>query len=207
MSDSPIETVDVIARRLGQFVPDNIFSQFIRSFSLLRNYRWRLVFPLDFNISPYDIESVTVPMRNVDKSSWVRDGKTSYYATEPSDMDEMTVTLYEHSDARVIKQIYAWKGLIQNSDGTFNYPYVYQRDLILQLVSPINIEMLSIKIKNAWPSTTRIGQFSYSASSEIVKVTQSFVVNDISLDSKDASIKSAISSLLSKFSNTFSRLG
>lgn len=126
----------------------------------------------------YYAEDVQIALPFFSAQDYFRNGTRVYYPTY-SDTGTINITFYEDGFLNVTRYIEAWKNLIQNREtGLYNYPSVYKKEIRVEPLGNTGVPGGIFIVKGAFPTQSQQLSFG-SNSSEVVKISQEFVVNRI----------------------------
>lgn len=132
-----------------------------------------------YSIPTYYVESVTLEMNNIDGLGvFTGSGYTNY--PQFHKIGDLSVILYEDTNASTLKWIGAWKSLIKDfQSGVYRPPDDYKRTMSFALMDNNNQTVLHFKYLGVWPTTTSGIPMDYGG--ERIKITQSFMVDDVEI--------------------------
>lgn len=144
-------------------------------------YKWVAQFPVDFGSlsDPLNVERFSIPLPNYNAEPSYSAGANVYYPSN-RDIEGFSATLYLSEDAGVLEDIMRWKSLIQNPDGTFNYPDEYKFPVTALLLSGDNVEVARFQYNGVFPTQTQTPELDY-ATSERVLMAQSFSADEVQI--------------------------
>jgi len=132
-------------------------------------WRWRAMMP-QIPGSSYLIagnyalvEAITFPHTRISPVGRFVAGTRRYYP-DFSDVDPISVMLYEDENYNATKYIYAWRNLIKNGEDNYFPANNYKKAIELKLYSAEddNTELLTFKANGVWPSDISAFDYSYT---------------------------------------------
>lgn len=130
------------------------------------------------------VEEVQVNLPNVEDWNAFRNGTRSYYAGF-SDVGTLTMTCYEDNRLSTMTYFATWFGTIQNqTDGTFNPPSKYQKDVKIWVMAPSSsggkLDRIGYLIAHGIFPKDRQGLNFTSGNSDRHRIQVTFSVNNVS---------------------------
>lgn len=145
-------------------------------FEIHRSYLFRCEI-VGFEFLSSRVESIT-PTFSGQESVGIHLAGSKDYHPEFIDIAGFDIVFTEDVEGSVITAIQGWKNLIQNSDGTFNYPDEYKRTVRVDVMRPDHSRARSMRYVGVFPTQTGMPSYSYADSSK-AEITQSFSVDGV----------------------------
>jgi hypothetical protein len=140
--------------------------------------RWQVRMPnmaSDFAIMALTVE---IASRNVAAKDRYAQGK-QFKRPDVSTLDDLTIGFYETHDFTVTDYMNAWDGKVRNSDGSYNPPTSYWRDIVVEMLAYEDDTVVkTFTFKNCWPTTSGNWSLSYEDPNGTIIFTQTFAVDD-----------------------------
>lgn len=151
-------------------------------------------FDVDLDIN-HRVFSISVPNFSYDTVK-TQTKNTYWYSASNKDLGQISMTVDEFEDGLSLKYIQAWFSLIENTDGTYNVPAYYKRDIQVVRYSGSKNELSTLTYKGCFP--TGISESSYShESSGILQYNVTFACDTMTFD-VSPNVKAAIAQVQSQ---------
>jgi len=141
----------------------------------LLSFKWHCV-SLPFAMDTTDVESVSLPFPSLNVKPVFGAGKFTYYPgfLELSSFD---ITFYEDSLASSRRALMAWQERIRHPvEGYYYLPANYKRNIEFELMDTTGKAILSVVLKNCWPTQTNNWDLSYTEDGRLT-VQQNFALD------------------------------
>lgn len=146
-------------------------------------------FDIDNDIN-HRVFSINAPNPNYDTTK-TQTKNTYWYSASNKDIGQITITMDEYEDTLSLKYINSWISLIENSDGTYNVPIVYKRDISIVRYSGTKNELMKITYKGCFPTGIAETSYTYEGSG-ILQYNVTFACDRVVYDEISPSAKKAI---------------
>lgn len=93
------------------------------------------------------ITNISVPFSTVETEK-ENQGNSFWYYAKSNDIGQISFEMYEYEDNLTHNYIEAWQNLMFNSNGTYNAPVIYKRDIILYRLSSNKEQLVQHIYKN-----------------------------------------------------------
>lgn len=80
------------------------------------------------------IVNMSIPFSTVETDKGTK-GNSFWYYAKSNDIGGINFEMYEYEDGLTLQYIQAWQNLMSNSDGTYNAPSIYKKDIIFYRLS------------------------------------------------------------------------
>jgi len=80
------------------------------------------------------IVNMSIPFSTVETDKGIK-GNSFWYYAKSNDIGSINFEMHEYEDGLTLQYIQAWQNLMFNSDGTYNAPSVYKKDIIFYRLS------------------------------------------------------------------------
>lgn len=147
----------------------------------LLNFKWMCIDgTLPFGHPADYLEAVDLPFNNVKVDSVpVGSGYTMYPLQH--EVESTSMSFYEDHNGKTLLWLMGWKSQIKNfSNGAYNLPGKYKRDMTVGLLDTKGNIILSHKLIGIWPTQTSNLSLNYNESGRLV-IQQTFSVDDVDL--------------------------
>ena len=128
--------------------------------------------PLDFDKINHHVEEISFSATGFDNAPYQRAGRTINLAAGRS-TPSFSVTFYLDNEMMAVQYVEAWKNLVGNPDGTFNYPSQYRQTVAVNVVDQAGNYTGTFLLANCFP----IGPYQIqlaSGSAERQRLVQEF---------------------------------
>lgn len=93
------------------------------------------------------IVNISTPFSTVETDKET-DGNSFWYFAKSNDIGTINFEMYEYEDGLTLQYIQAWQNLMFNSNGTYNAPAIYKRDLKMYRLGSNKDELIQHTYKN-----------------------------------------------------------